>query len=110
MTKRKATGAGKKAPAQTHTRKSKSVPLSGPKDAVKRFAPKPPAASARRPDATKNATSTKKKSDARTTEFPSVLEAQMRFFESMVQLTPFGYFMRVQRLAREAGTAKGRSS
>jgi hypothetical protein len=107
MTKRKAYGAGKKKmPAPVHARKSKSVPLSGPKDPVKRLIPKAVEVPVRRRPA-----AAKKPTEERGEELPSILDAQMRLFESMVRFTPLGYFMRVQGLVREDATkSKDRSA
>ena len=105
MTKRKTSGAGtKKMPAHVYGRKSKSVPLSGPKDPVKRLVPKSAEAPVRRRPA-----SAKKPKEERSAELPSIFDAQMRLFESMVRFTPLGYFMRVQELTREeASKSRGR--
>jgi hypothetical protein len=100
MTKRKATGAAKKKmPSHPHGRKSKSVPLSGPKDPVKRFVPKAVAEPVRREKAAAKTMATKTDSAEGPT---SLFEAQVRLFQSMVRWSPLGYFMRVQELAREA--------
>ena len=104
MTKRKSNGAGKKkVTAPVHRRKSKSVPLSGPKDPVKRLIPKGADLPVRRRPAAKKPT------EEWGAELPSILDAQMRLFESMVRFTPLGYFMRIQRLVRE-GAAPHRLS
>lgn len=97
--KQKTKGAGaatKRAPAAHSRRKSKSAPLRGFKDPVKRVIPqvaKPPTIipPAERP------------TEKRVEELPSILDSQLRFFESMYRFTPLGYFMRMQRLVREGG-------
>lgn len=99
MTKRKATGAGRKKMPAHLVRKSKSVPLSGPKDPVKRSIPKAAAAPAKR------RTTTAKPIETQVEGSLSIFDAQMRLFQSMLRLSPLGYFMRAQEIAREA-TAK----
>ena len=104
MTKRKTNGASKKKMPAVHSRKSKSIPLSGPKDPVKRLIPKDADLPVRRRPA-----AAKEPTEVRGQELPSILDTQMRLFESMVRFTPLGYFMQVQRAVRE-GAAPHRLS
>ena len=117
MTKRKSTGAGKKMTAPLHGRKSKTVPLSGSKDPVKRLIPKGADTPVRRRPAAKNLNAERGKklhsileAPTQHEELPSILDAQMRLFESMVRFTPLGYFLGIQRLAREGATPRRLSS
>ena len=127
MTKRKTSGASKKKmSAPLHNRKSKSVPLSGPTDPVKRLITKSAELPVRRRQVAKERTKTRDEElpilahkrveerpilddHMRVEELPSILETQMRLFESLVRFTPLGYFMMVQRLVRE-GAAPHRLS
>jgi hypothetical protein len=125
MTKRKTSGASKKKmSAPLHNRRSKSVPLSGPTDPVKRRLTKSAEVPVRRRPVAKEQTKTRDEDlpilaherveerpihddQKRVEELPSILETQMRLFESLVRFTPLGYFMRVQRMVR-AGAAPHR--
>lgn len=112
MTKPKSNGAGKKKmTAPVHSRKSKTVSLSGPKDPVKRLISKGADLPVRRRPAAKNLTAKQGKklysilkAPTRHEELPSILDVQMRLFESMVRFTPLGYFLAIQRLAREGAS------
>lgn len=99
MTKRKGIGAGKKRLPAHLVRMSKSVPLSGPKDPVKRSPPKAAEAPAKRRVAAA------KKAEKLAEGPPSIFDAQMRLFQSMLRFSPLGYFMRAQELVRQ-GTAE----
>ena len=102
MTKRKAIGAGRKKMPAHLVRKSKAVPLSGPKDPVKRSIPKAAAAPPKR------RTTAAKPVETQVEGSPSIFDAQMSLFQSMLRFSPFGYFMRAQEIAREV-TAKPRN-
>lgn len=92
--------AKKSAPAVHSRRKSKSIPLSGPKAAVKRTVPRVAKKLASLPTAVKKP-AVERVAVERVEELPSILDSQMRVFESMCRFTPLGYFMRMQRLVRE---------
>jgi hypothetical protein len=100
MTKRKASGAGrKKMPAhlvrKSKDQKTKSVPLSGPKDPVMRSIPKKAPALANRQATAAKPVETQGEGSL------SIFDAQMRLFQSMLRLSPLGYFMRAQDMIRE---------
>jgi hypothetical protein len=105
MTKRKASGAGKKKTPAKLVRKNKSVPLSGPKDAVKRSSSKAVAASAKARTAAAKPVETQVLAETQVERSLSIFDAQMHLFQSMLRFSPLGYFMRAQEMAREA-TAK----
>jgi hypothetical protein len=96
MKKRKTNGAAKKRTSAVHSRrKSKSLPLSGPKDPVKRVIPKVAKPLVSPP------TSGQKPTEERVEVLPSIFDSQMRMFESMYSFTPLGLFLRNLRLVRE---------